>query len=147
MAAHINATIENFGYPGSLIADLGAWVVLLRPKQITIGSLILAAADPATAFSDVAPMTAAALPDAITRIERGLKAAIGYDKINYLMLMMVDPHVHFHVIPRHAGPVKFLGKEYPDTAWPKPPVMSDALDLDVASMNALRDVLAQAIAP
>ena len=26
-----------------------------------------------------------------------------YERINYLMLMMVDPHVHFHVIPRYSG--------------------------------------------
>ena len=33
---------------------------------------------------------------------------------NYLMLMMVDPHVHFHVIPRYAAPQRFEDVDFPD---------------------------------
>ena len=41
----------------------------------------------------------------VADIERALKAAFAYEKINYLMLMMVDPNVHFHVIPRYSETV------------------------------------------
>ncbi len=54
-------------------------------------------------------------------VEIGLKAAFSYDKINYLMLMMVDPHVHFHVIPRYAATREFAGATWQDKNWPKPP--------------------------
>ena len=38
----------------------------------------------------------------VTRhIEGVLGRTFNYDRINYLMLMMVDPDVHFHVIPRY----------------------------------------------
>ena len=49
----MNATIEKFGWPASLIAEYPHWVVLLRPAQPTLGSLILAAKSDATAFGDL----------------------------------------------------------------------------------------------
>ena len=36
-------------------------------------------------------------------IEATLSAEVAYERINYLMLMMVDPNVHFHVFPRYEG--------------------------------------------
>lgn len=39
----MNATIEKFGYPATLIAEFDHWLVLLRPAQPTLGSLVLAA--------------------------------------------------------------------------------------------------------
>ena len=55
-----------------------------------------------------------------------LRKRFNYSKINYLMLMMVDPAVHFHVIPRYEHPVSFCDNDYPDAGWPgtlreKPP--------------------------
>jgi diadenosine tetraphosphate (Ap4A) HIT family hydrolase len=41
-------------------------------------------------------------------------------KINYLMLMMVDPHVHFHVLPRYEGDRSHGGIEVVDAGWPGP---------------------------
>ena len=37
------STIEKFGYPASLIGELQHWMILLRPAQVTLGSLVLAA--------------------------------------------------------------------------------------------------------
>ncbi|HEX8620923.1 MAG TPA: HIT family protein, partial [Allosphingosinicella sp.] len=44
----MNETIRGFGHPMTLIADYTHWVVLLRPAQPTLGSLILAAKGEAT---------------------------------------------------------------------------------------------------
>ena len=38
----MNATIEKFGYPATLVAQFDHWLVLLRPSQPTLGSLVLA---------------------------------------------------------------------------------------------------------
>ena len=46
----MNATIRKFGYPASLIGETAHWVVLLRPAQVTLGSLIIAAKSDATGF-------------------------------------------------------------------------------------------------
>ena len=45
-----NATITKFGHPASLVRDYEHWVVLLRPAQVTAGSLVLAAKGDATAY-------------------------------------------------------------------------------------------------
>ena len=47
----MNATIEKFGWPATLIAEFDHWLVLLRPAQPTLGSLVLAAKSDATAFA------------------------------------------------------------------------------------------------
>ncbi len=77
------------------------------------------------------------LPKAIRDIEAALSKAFAYDKINYLMLMMVDPEVHYHVIPRYAEPRDFGGKTFADTGWPKTPNLGDATALDAAGIQAL----------
>ncbi|MDX2223760.1 MAG: HIT family protein, partial [Rhodospirillaceae bacterium] len=112
---------------------------------ITLGAVVLAAADPATSFSHLPADLIAGYGAALRRTERGLKAVLQFDKLNALMLMMVDPHVHTHVIPRYAKPVVFGGVAWPDAAWPKPPVMSDALDVPDGVRAALRAALAEAI--
>ena len=49
----MNETILKFGYPDTLITDYSSWVVLLRPQQATLGTLILASKEPVQAFGDV----------------------------------------------------------------------------------------------
>ncbi|MDX1576719.1 MAG: HIT family protein, partial [Kiloniellales bacterium] len=63
----------------------------------------------------------AELGRAVGDIETCLREAFAYDKINYLMLMMVDPHVHFHVLPRYAAPRSFSGATFADAGWPAAP--------------------------
>ena len=59
---------------------------------------------------------------------------VGYEKINYLMLMMVDPHVHFHVLPRYEGGRDFDSVDYPDAGWPGMPALGEAVALDDAAI-------------
>jgi diadenosine tetraphosphate (Ap4A) HIT family hydrolase len=40
---------------------------------------------------------------------------------------MVDPDVHFHVIPRYSSARSFSGVEYPDRGWPAVPVLEPAV--------------------
>ena len=133
----MNATIEKFGYPTTLVAQFDHWLVLLRPSQPTLGSLVLAARSDATAFGDLPAEAHAELKTATATIEAALTQAVGYDKINYLMLMMVDPHVHFHVIPRYEGSRTAAGLTIPDAGWPGQPDLSSAIKLD-GEMQDLR---------
>lgn len=126
----MNATIEKFGWPATLVAEFAHWVVLVRPAQPTLGSLVLAAKGEATAFGDLAAEAHAELAVVTRRIEAALGKAVGYQKINYLMLMMVDPHVHFHVIPRYEGERSGGGLTVADKGWPGQPDLSQAIKLD-----------------
>jgi len=58
--------------------------------------------------------------------------------------MMVDPHVHFHVIPRYSASRDFEGSSFADPTWPKPPDVTSALQLSPAQMSALQAALASA---
>jgi diadenosine tetraphosphate (Ap4A) HIT family hydrolase len=133
----MNATLRKFGYPSSLLHEYASWAVLLRPAQPTIGSLVLACKEDATALGAVSAAACAELPVVAADIERVLRREFEFQKINYLALMMVDPHVHFHVIPRYAGPRNFEGCSCADPGWPKTPDLSSTLALTPAQMDAL----------
>ena len=134
-----NQTIVKFGYPASLVCDYENWVVLLRPAQVTLGSLVLAAKGEATSFGQLPPAAHAELAVITKDIEATLIAEIGYGKINYLMLMMVDPHVHFHVIPRYEGSRTLEDISIPDLGWPGLPDLKAAKTLDSLDIQRLRD--------
>ena len=137
----LSPTMIKFGAPGSMVHDYVHWSVLLRPKQVTLGSLVLIAKEPATAW----PMLGAAAFEelkAITAdIEQALRRCFDHDKINYLMLMMVDPDVHFHVIPRFSTSRTFQGVEFSDPGWPGPPRLDSAAETGEIVNNSLRDQL------
>lgn len=137
----MNATIEKFGWPATLIAQFDHWVVLLRPAQPTLGSLVLAARGDATAFGDLPAQAHAELKTVTATIEAALTRAVGYARINYLMLMMVDPHVHFHVIPRYEGERSAAGLTIVDAGWPGQPDLGTAVKVDSESDTRLRDWL------
>lgn len=133
----MNATIEKFGFPATLVAEFEHWVVLLRPAQPTLGALVLAAKSDATAFGSLAAEAHTELKVATSAIEAALRKAVGYAKINYLMLMMVDPHVHFHVLPRYDGERSGAGLTVADAGWPGQPDLGQAVKLDDAQIAAL----------
>ena len=126
----MNATIEKFGWPATLIAEFDHWLVLLRPAQPTLGSLVLAARSDATAFAELPGEAHAELKRVTGAIEAALARFTGYARLNYLMLMMVDPHVHFHVIPRYEGERTLDGIAVGDAGWPGPPDLKAAVALD-----------------
>lgn len=137
----MNATIEKFGYPETLIAEFDHWVVLLRPAQVTLGSLVLAARSDAMAFGDLEAPAHAELAVVTRAIESALSQAVGYQKINYLMLMMVDPHVHFHVLPRYEGSRDHAGILTTDAGWPGQPDLGSAVKLDAEQIATLTNWL------
>lgn len=138
-----NATMRKFGYPHSLVVETPHWAVLVRPQQVTLGSLVLACREPVTSFGQVSAAAFADLRDTVARVEAVLSGFVSYEKINHLMLMMVDPDVHFHVIPRYQGTRHFDGVEVPDVGWPGPPALGSFVEPPPALfgriVQALRD--------
>lgn len=132
-----NATAKKFGYPESLIAEHGPWLVLLRPKQPTLGSLVIVYREAATAPGQLDASAFGALQPVVAGVERLLQGFVSYERINHLMLMMVDPDVHFHVIPRYSSPRSFDGLEFVDAGWPGPPVLDAAVALSSTQLQTL----------
>src|SRR3546814_14982866 len=124
----MHETLRKFGYPGTLLRDYEHWVVLLRPQQVTAGCMVLALKADVRTLGEVGVAAFAELATATQDIQNALAAAFGPNKINYLALMMVDPQVHFHVIPRYDGPPDVAGAEVDDPGWPARPEMGRTLD-------------------
>jgi diadenosine tetraphosphate (Ap4A) HIT family hydrolase len=143
-----NATELKFGDPDTRVAQSEYWTVLLRPRQPTLGALVLICREKVTAFSAVSPAAFADLQQVVQRVEGCLRQVVAYERINYLMLMMVDPDVHFHVIPRYAAPRELGGQFFPDAAWPGPPALEPAVVPEAATraalLQSLRDAWARA---
>ncbi|WP_291202983.1 HIT domain-containing protein [Hyphomonas sp.] len=137
-----NATFETFGGTATLISDYSYWSVQARPKQATLGALVILAHGPATAFSELPPNAFAELAEVVEDVETTTVKTFGNDKINYLMLMMVDPHVHFHVLPRYKAPAVFEGESYPDPGWPGQPNLAASERL--ADVSKVADMLRRA---
>ena len=133
----MNPTVRKFGYPSTLVAEFREWVVLLRPAQVTLGSLILAAKSETTAYHQLPRDAFDEQADAVAAIEHVLADFCAYERINYLMLMMVDPNVHFHVIPRYSEARRWSGVEFADAGWPGPPRLDVAIKLDEQQLHAL----------
>ncbi|MFO1259892.1 MAG: HIT family protein [Sphingomonadaceae bacterium] len=125
----MNETIRKFGYPDTLIGETEHWVILLRPAQVTLGSLVVAAKSDQQAFGALPTEFHADLAEVTRRVEAMLTQAIDYQRINWLMLMMVDPHVHFHVLPRYEGERIRNDLTLSDAGWPGPPDLKSAIAL------------------
>ncbi len=124
---------QKFRIPELTIKVYAHWNWSLRPVQSTLGACVISARREEPHFSGMTAAECAELALVVKDVESGLKAAFSYDKINYLMLMMVDPHVHFHVIPRYAATREFAGTTWQDKNWPKPP---DILGAEVTTGQA-----------
>jgi diadenosine tetraphosphate (Ap4A) HIT family hydrolase len=136
-----NETMRKFGYPESLIAEFDHWAVLVRPAQVTLGSLVLAAKSEVRAFSALPSEAFAEQSQVIRTIETALGQFCAYERINYLMLMMVDRQVHFHVIPRYSEPRLWNGISFVDHGWPTLPELKLIVDLDRSQICTMRDQL------
>ena len=132
-----NQTAVRFVYPQTLIREYEHWLVLLREPQATLGSLVLCAKSGATEFSGLPMEAHVEMGTVIGEIEHALKAAFDYDKINYLMLMMVDPDVHFHVLPRYARKRDYRDLSFEDACWPGPPDITAALAFPASLQQGL----------
>jgi diadenosine tetraphosphate (Ap4A) HIT family hydrolase len=103
------------------IYETDHWIWSLRPVQCTLGAGILSLKRECTVFSGLKKEEFLDLNNVIILIEKTLKKAFSYDIMNYLMLMMVDKQVHFHVIPRYEKTLDFIGRFWEDSGWPGVP--------------------------
>lgn len=142
----IASTLKSFNYPESLIKTYRYWHIVLRPGQVTLGSLVLICKENITSCSEMSLNAAMEKKVIIEHIESILKNTFNYSKINYLTLMMVDPIVHSHVIPRYETSIEFDGQSFEDASWPLPPALGNEIDLSDSSRNKLLTLLKQEFA-
>lgn len=129
-----------------LVLRNDAWTWSVRPAQPTLGSGVLSLNRHALRMSDVSEKEMGQLHDATARIESALKEAFNHQIVNYLALMMVDHHVHFHVIPRYDSTRDFASRQWLDNGWPAVPVLGDSQHKDDPELlGRIRDQLRGAL--
>jgi diadenosine tetraphosphate (Ap4A) HIT family hydrolase len=111
----------KFGHESGEILTTAHWSVVIRRKQVTLGALVLICRDHVESIGGLSREAAADLPAAAKALESMLQDAFHPDKLNYLALMMVDPHLHFHVLPRYSEERVYHGYRFKDAAWGGPP--------------------------
>lgn len=119
----LNKLKEKFKVNEYKLYESDHWVWSLRPHQVTLGSGILSLKRECLAFSELEAEEFADLKNITKVIESSLKKSFDYDVMNYLMLMMFDRHVHYHVIPRYEKLVEALGESWIDENWPAIPAL------------------------
>ena len=125
----MSATLEEFGkkfrLPELTIHKTAHWTWSLRPVHSTLGSGILSLNRFCTSLGDMTPAEGQDLAMMANHIEKVLGSQFSPQKMNYIMLMMVDRHLHFHVLPRYGETKHFGGLDWVDSGWPKPPALGD----------------------
>lgn len=100
------------------------WCWSLRPVQSTLGSGVLSLKRAEMQLSNITEKESADFVNIIRVIEKTLAKTHSYQRINYLMLMMVDLQVHYHIIPRYDKDIFCFGKIWKDEEYPKLPMIS-----------------------
>jgi diadenosine tetraphosphate (Ap4A) HIT family hydrolase len=135
-ATTLNEFRSKFRVDELLVVSTDAWSWSVRPHQPTLGAGVLSLNRHALHLSDVTSQEMAELATLVAILEKAVKSAFGYDIMNYLMLMMVDRHVHYHVIPRYKEMKQFAGVDWVDNGWPTFPALRDDQHANVEGVLA-----------
>ena len=137
----MNEILKTFNFVNTLIKEYDNWYLLLRSDQVTLGSLVLIEKSFKNKYSEISSSSFLEFGEIIKKIEPTLNELFSYEKINYLMLMMRDDEVHYHIIPRYSKVKCFNSIEFIDSGWPSLPDMTFHNHLDIETESKLIDAL------
>jgi len=119
------------------LAEDDHWIVALNENQAMLGRVYLVLKRHET---DVAALTApeqSSLWKWIAAVKSALDATFAPDHYNYMFLMNVVGHAHFHIYPRYKTARTFAGVDFTDDQWGDHYDPAAARRLDTSVQNAL----------
>lgn len=135
---------ETFRLDELTVSEGAHWVASVRPGQITLGSMVISSARGLLDFADLDADSGATLGAAFGEAERLARRLFGAVRVNFVALMMKDPIIHFHALPRYDTDVQRYGRTWEDSDWPGPPTFGPAPTDDetlLALVTDLRDAI------
>lgn len=117
------------------------WTLVLNNNQATLGRVFFALNRHET---DIAALTEGELTSlwAFLRETKGaITALFAPDHFNYMFLMNLTPHAHFHIFPRYAHAREFAGQTWADARFGDHYDPAEARAVDDATMDALTAAL------
>jgi diadenosine tetraphosphate (Ap4A) HIT family hydrolase len=134
---------EVFDTQNNLIKEYTHWKTLVRNRNSTLGNCVVIMKRHVERFADATPEEMTEFQQVVNELENALKETFNYTKINWMMLMMKDKHVHFHVLPRYEKTIIFANQEWEDNAWPRMAAIftekKDPIPQDI--INQMRDAI------
>jgi len=109
---------EKFGKPEMVIKEFEYWTVLVRPKQVTLGSAVIVLNEHRLSFGELLPEEGTEIPNVIRWFEDKCEKVFSPEKFNYIAAMMKDNHVHFHAFPRYSKEKDWGNMIWKDSYWP-----------------------------
>lgn len=137
---------QNFRLNELHLADCGGWSLSLRPAQITLGAMVLSVRSGKFNFADLTAQETTDMGAGFALAEQLARASYGAVRINILCLMMQDPIVHFHILPRYDHDINVGGQIWRDTDWPTAPTIRPIQTPEPMLQGVLGD-MRHAIAP
>jgi len=113
------------------------WTLVLNENQATVGRVFFALNRHET---DIAALTEDELLSlwAFLRETKGaLTDLFAPDHFNYMFLMNLTPHAHFHIFPRYKEAREFAGQTWADSRFGDHYDPAEARAVDDATMDAL----------
>ena len=125
------------------------WTLVLNENQATPGRVFFALSRHETDIANLTDAEVLSLWAFVRETKAALTGLFAPDHFNYMFLMNLTPHVHFHIFPRYAHPVEFAGQSFADRRYGDhyDPAESRALEADAeeALIAALRHALTQPV--
>ena len=117
------------------------WTLVLNENQATLGRVFFAFKRHET---DIAALTEAeltALWASLRETKVALTALFAPDHYNYMFLMNLTPHAHFHIFPRYKEAREFAGQSWADSRFGDHYDPAEARAVDDAMMDTLASAL------
>ena len=132
---------KKFNLDQLTIQSNNNWNLSVRPGQMTLGSMVVSSVRGKQNFTDLDSQDGASLTSILAMAENTVLKLYGGVRINVICLMMQDPIIHFHIIPRYNKPIMLYGTEWNDIDWPGPPVFKAVATTDKILMSVKNDIL------
>lgn len=136
----LEAFNKKFRLEELTLTQVGSWTLSLRPGQTTLGAMVLSVRSGTRDLGSLSRQEAVDMGDGFGLAERLAREVFGAIRVNILCLMMQDPIVHFHILPRYDGTVSQAGRAWTDEDWPGPPKITAEVTDDTV-LHQIRDIL------
>ncbi len=121
------------------------WTLVLNENQATLGRVFFALNRHETDIAALTDAEVLSLWAFVRETKSALTALFTPDHFNFMFLMNLTPHAHFHIFPRYAEPVEFSGQSFPDSRYGGHYAPAESRALDAAAEDALIAALRHAL--
>ncbi len=114
------------------VHETAHWIVVVRGKQISLGSTVFLLKRPVESLSLLNSDELVELPSVAGWFESKTFDLWDAERFNYISAMMKDPFFHIHAIPRYSSERSFNGHAWIDADWPK---VANFRDVDTSEQD------------